>query len=160
MGVSEILTPERVSVAGDAEGVVRSKAEAIHRLSELLATRQTVLAASDVEAVLAERERIQSTGVGGGVAIPHGAVDRLDRTIGAVLICPRAIEFEAIDGAPVSILFAVIGPRRATGEHLKTLARVSKLLRDDAFRARLLGARSGRDAFALIAAEDGRTTSP
>jgi PTS system nitrogen regulatory IIA component len=160
MGVSEILIPERVSVAGAAEGVVRTKTEAIRRLSVLLAQRQTALTGPDVEQVLIERERIQSTGVGGGVAIPHGSIDRLERTIGAVLLCPTAIDFDAIDGEPVTILFAVIGPRRATGEHLKTLARVSKLLRDDAFRARLLSARSGRDAFALIAAEDGRTLTP
>jgi PTS system nitrogen regulatory IIA component len=160
MGVSEILIPERVSVAGSAEGVVRTKTEAIHRLSVLLVQRQTALTGPDVELVLMERERIQSTGVGGGVAIPHGSIDRLDRTIGAVLLCPQPIDFEAIDSEPVSILFAVIGPRRATGEHLKTLARVSKLLRDDGFRARLLAARTGRDAFTLIAAEDGRTLTP
>jgi PTS system nitrogen regulatory IIA component len=154
MGVSEILTPERVSVAGEAEGRVRSKADAMHRLSVLLADRQTIFTVEEVELVLAERERIQSTGVGGGVAIPHGAVDRLDRTIGAVLVCPKAIEFDAIDGAPVTILFAVTGPRKATGEHLKTLAKVSKLFRDEGFRARLLAATSGREAYELIVAEE------
>ena len=160
MGVSEILSPDQVSVAGEAEGVVKTKDDAIKRLAALLAARQTIVPANEIERILTERERIQSTGVGGGVAIPHGAADRIDRTVGAVLLCPKAIEFEAIDGAPVSILFAVIGPRRATGEHLKTLARVSRLLRDDAFRTRLLAARSGRDAFALIAAEEGRPTIP
>lgn len=155
MGVIEILTPERVSVAGEAEGPVRTKTEAIKRLSALLARGQSAVAADEVEVVLSERERIQSTGVGGGVAIPHGAVDRLDRTIGAVLICPSPIDFDAIDGAPVGIHFAVIGPRKATGEHLKTLARVSKLLRDESFRGRLLAARSGLSAYDLIAAEDG-----
>lgn len=156
MGVSEILSSERVSVAGEAEGVVRNKHEAIRRLSALLARGHALVGQGELENVLAERERIQSTGVGGGVAIPHGSVDRLDRTLGAVLICPSPIAFDAIDGAPVSILFAVIGPRRAAGEHLKTLARVSRLLRDDGFRARLLAARSGREAYELIAAEDGR----
>lgn len=156
MGVSEILTPERVSVAGEAEGLVRNKRDAIRRLAALLSRGHALAGEHELESVLAERERIQSTGVGGGVAIPHGSVDRLDRTLGAVLICPVSIAFDAIDGAPVSILFAVIGPRRAAGEHLKTLARVSRLLRDDGFRARLLAARSGRDAYALIAAEDGR----
>jgi PTS system nitrogen regulatory IIA component len=160
MGVSEILTPEHVSVSGEAEGVVRTKHEAIRRLAALLAGRQPAVTASEIEVVLTERERIQSTGVGGGVAIPHGAVDRLDRTVGAVLLCPVPVEFDAIDGAPVSIFFAVIGPRRATGEHLKTLARVSRLLRDDEFRARLLRATNGGEAFSLIAAEEGRSTSP
>jgi PTS system nitrogen regulatory IIA component len=160
MGVSEILTPDHVSVAGAAEGLVTTKREAIHRLSSLLARRQTLVTVQEIETVLTERERLQSTGVGGGVAIPHGSIDRLERTLGAVLLCPSAIDFDAIDGAPVSILFAVIGPRRATGEHLKTLARVSRLLRDDAFRARLIAAGSGREAYALIAAEEGRASVP
>jgi PTS system nitrogen regulatory IIA component len=160
MGVSDILTPDQVSVAGNAEGAVTNKREAIRRLALLLATRQSVVSADEIEAVLNERERLQSTGVGGGVAIPHGSIDRLDRTIGAVLLCPVPIAFDAIDAAPVSILFAVIGPRRATGEHLKTLARVSRLLRDEAFRGRLVNAPTGREAYALIAAEEGRTTAP
>jgi PTS system nitrogen regulatory IIA component len=160
MAVSDILSPEHVSVAGEAEGVVNTKGDAIKRLAALLARRQTVVGAAEIEQVLAERERLQSTGVGGGVAIPHGSVDRLDRTIGAVLICPSPIDFDAIDGEPVGILFAVVGPKRATGEHLKTLARVSRLLRDDAFRSKLVAARTGADAFALIAAEEGRVTTP
>ncbi len=160
MGVSEIITPEHVSVAGAAEGTVTTKREAIHRLAVLLSRRQTVVSAAEIEVVLNERERLQSTGVGGGVAIPHGSIDRLERTIGAVLLCPAPIEFDAIDAAPVSILFAVVGPRRATGEHLKTLARVSRLLRDDGFRTRLVAAASGREAYAIIAAEEGRAAAP
>src|SRR5512141_2052489 len=135
MGGIEMRSPEHVSVAGEAEGVVRNKSEAIHRLSMLLARRQAAIAAEEIEVVLTERERLQSTGVGGGVAIPHGPIERLQRTIGAVLLCPQPIDFDAIDGAPVSILFALVGPRR---EHLKTLARVSRLLRDDGFRRRLV----------------------
>ena len=160
MGVSEILTPDHVSVAGAAEGRVNNKREAIHRLAALLALRQSLVSAEEIEHVLNERERLQSTGVGGGVAIPHGSIDRLERTIGAVLLCPAPIEFDAIDSAPVSILFAVIGPRRATGEHLKTLARVSRLLRDDGFRTRLVAAPNGLEAYALITAEEGRGSAP
>jgi PTS system nitrogen regulatory IIA component len=160
MGVSEILSPDHVSVAGAAEGLVTTKREAIHRLAVLLARRQTVVTVDEIESVLNERERLQSTGVGGGVAIPHGSIDRLERTLGAVLLCPKPIDFDAIDSAPVSILFAVIGPRRATGEHLKTLARVSRLLRDDGFRGRLVAAATGPEAYTLIAAEEGRSATP
>jgi PTS system nitrogen regulatory IIA component len=156
MGVIDILTPDHVSVASQAEGLVRSKDDSIRRLAALLAYGQSLVMAQEIERVLSEREKLQSTGVGGGVAIPHGSIDRLDHTIGAVLLCPTAIDFDAIDGKPVSILFAVIGPKRATGEHLKTLARVSRLLRDDAFRARLTAAVSGRAAYGLIAAEEGK----
>ena len=156
MGVSEILTAQQVSVANAAEGEVRSKADVLRRLSVLLANGQRVVSSDDIARVLVEREKLQSTGVGGGVAIPHGAIDSLEKLVGAVLLCADPVDFDAIDGAPVSIFFAVVGPKRATGEHLKTLARVSRLLRDDGFRARLLHAPNGAAAFALIAAEEGR----
>ena len=159
MQVGDILTAQHVSVAGEAEGLVRSKQDALRRLASLLATGLGAVRADDIERVLVERERLQSTGVGSGVAIPHGSLEGIERLIGAVLLCPAPIDFDAIDGAPVSILFAVIGPKRATGEHLKTLARISRLLRDERFWQRLLGAPSGRDAFELIAAEEGRAAS-
>lgn len=160
MRVLDILSADRVSVANPAEGLVRSKSEALVRLATLLARGQDVLSADVIERVLHDRERLQSTGVGGGVAIPHGAIDRVERIIGAVLLCPDGIEFDAIDSAPVTILVAVIGPKRATGEHLKTLARVSRLLRDDSFRTRLLASTDGRSAFELIAHEESQTTQP
>ena len=160
MRVLDILSADRVSVANAAEGLVHSKLEALVRLAALLARGQTVVPPAEIERVLEERERLQSTGVGGGVAIPHGAIDRVDRIIGAVLLCPSGVEFDAIDGAPVMILVAVIGPKRATGEHLKTLARVSRLLRDDAFRTRLLSSPTGKDAFNLIALEEGQAPQP
>jgi PTS system nitrogen regulatory IIA component len=156
MQVCDILTVRNVSVAGEQEGAVRSKQDALRRLASLLATDLEAVRREDVERVLIEREQLQSTGVGGGVAIPHGSMEGLVRLVGAVLICPQAIDFDAIDGAPVSILFAVIGPKRATGEHLKTLARISRLLRDERFRTRLLGAPTGQAAFEMIAAEEGR----
>jgi nitrogen PTS system EIIA component len=169
MRVLDILTSDRVSVANATEGPVDSKAQALARLAALLArgvdqgpggsaapgtARPT---AQVIAELLHERERLQSTGVGGGVAIPHGGLDSVDTIVGALLLCPEPISFDAIDGEPVSILFAVIGPKRATGEHLKTLARVSRLLRDESFRGRLLASRSGAEAFQLIASEEGRS---
>lgn len=159
MQVCDILTAQQVSVASEQEGLVRSKADALRRLAVLLATGQQGLKVDDIERVLTERERLQSTGVGGGVAIPHGAMEGAERLIGSVLLCPKPVDFDAIDGAPVSILVAVIGPKRATGEHLKTLARISRLLREESFRERLLHAPTGRVAYDLIAAEEGRTSS-
>jgi PTS system nitrogen regulatory IIA component len=156
MGVCDILSPNQVSIANEAEGPVRSKADALRRLAGLLARGQSDVHSEEIERVLADRERLQSTGVGGGVAIPHGAIDRIERLVGAVLLCPEPIEFDAIDNAPVSILFAVIGPKRQTGEHLKALARVSRLLRNEAFRERLLRSPDGRSAFDLMSEEEGR----
>jgi nitrogen PTS system EIIA component len=156
MGVCEILSPNQVSVANETEGLVHSKADALRRLAALLAHGQSEVHEDEIERVLTDRERLQSTGVGGGVAIPHGAIDRIERLVGAVLLCPQPIEFDAIDNEPVSILFAVIGPKRQTGEHLKTLARVSRLLRNESFRERLLKAPDGKTAFELMAEEEGR----
>jgi nitrogen PTS system EIIA component len=155
MGVLEILRAERVSVANAVEGIVRTKPEALKRLATLLATGTDVPLA-EIERVLVEREKVQSTGVGGGVAIPHGGIAALEVHIGAVLLCPAPIDFDAIDSAPVSILFAVIGPKREAGEHLKILARVSRLLRQDEVRKRLLAAPTGTIAFERISAEETR----
>lgn len=156
MGVCEILSPVQVSVANEAEGHVRTKPEALLRLATLLARGSGEVDSDEIEKVLADRERLQSTGVGGGVAIPHGAIDRIERLVGAVLLCPEPIEFDAIDKEPVSILFAVIGPKRQTGEHLKTLARVSRLLRNESFRAKLLQSPDGKSAFELMCDEEAR----
>lgn len=156
MGVLEILRAERVSVANASEGLVRNKADALRRLAALLASG-THVPAAEIERVLVEREKVQSTGVGGGVAIPHGGIAALEVHIGAILLCPEPVEFDAIDAAPVSILFAVIGPKREAGEHLKILARVSRLLRQDDFRKRLLAAPTGLVAFERISAEESRS---
>ncbi len=155
MHVVDILSPHRVAVATDR---LRTKHEALQRLAELLTSSGSngKLTADGVQTMLARREDTQSTGVGGGVAIPHAAMEDLEQIVGAVLLCPNPIPWEAIDNLPVSILFAVIGPRKAVGEHLKTLARVSRLLRDDAFRSRLVSAVDGAQAFELIVAEEAR----
>ncbi len=156
MQLLDILTPRRVDVARANGANILSKTDAIRRLAELLVTGEAGLSSTEVELELRKREELQSTGVGGGVAIPHAKLDGLDRIVGALLLCPEPIGFDSIDGRPVSIMFAVIGPLRAPGEHIKTLARVSRLLRDDAFRARLVGAESGAVAFDLIAREESR----
>lgn len=156
MHVVDILSPLRVAVSRDGPDLVRTKKGAIRRLSDLLSQGGTTLDAEAIESMLSRREEQQSTGVGGGVAIPHAAIEELDHIVGAVLLCPDPVAFDAIDGLPVSIFFAVIGPRRAVGEHLKTLARVSRLLRDDHFRKSLVEAPTGSAAFDLIAREEGR----
>jgi PTS system nitrogen regulatory IIA component len=155
MRLIELLTPERVAIRHN-DGSARSidKAGVIKSLAQALAAGAHVDAA-EVERVLAEREQLQSTGIGEGVAIPHGALAQLQNQYATLLIVPEGVDFAAIDGLKVTILFAVIGPKRATGEHLKTLARVSRLLRNKAFRDRLVAASDAKDAYALIVDEEG-----
>jgi PTS system nitrogen regulatory IIA component len=152
--VVDVLSVDRVAVANDAAGAVRDKPTALERLSQLLATGQEGVTPERILTVLSERERLQSTGVGGGVAVPHGSIEHLQRQIGALLVCPTPIPFDAIDGAPVSILFALVGPKGSPAEHLKVLARMSRLLRDAGFRAQLVKAQGASEAWDLIRATE------
>ncbi|MDP9002237.1 MAG: PTS sugar transporter subunit IIA [Myxococcota bacterium] len=155
MRLIELLAQERVAIrhnAGGAQSI--DKAAVIKQLAQMLASGGRV-DVHEVERVLSEREQLQSTGIGEGVAIPHGALAQLQTQYATLLIVPEGVEFVAIDGLAVTILFAVIGPKRATGEHLKTLARVSRLLRNKTFRDRLVSAADAREAYDLIVAEEG-----
>lgn len=151
MRLTDLLSPERVGIQSNGDGF--DKRQALTRLSDMLAEGAR-LESAEVERVLTEREQLQSTGIGEGVAIPHAALPQLEAQHAALLIVPGGVDFSALDGDPVKILFAVIGPKRATGEHLKTLARVSRLLRNRAFRDRLVSATSPHAIYDLIATEE------
>ncbi|MCL2722953.1 MAG: PTS sugar transporter subunit IIA [Polyangiaceae bacterium] len=153
MRLTDLLSPERVDIKRNTANDPFDKEHAIGLLALMLGEHDGVTTA-EIEHILLEREALQSTGIGEGVAIPHGALPQLNEQVAALLIVPDGVEFQAIDDAPVSILFGVIGPKRATGEHLKTLARVSRLLRSKDFRTRLVNAETSQKAFALIDAEE------
>ena len=148
----DILAANRIVVDTDGS-VVTDKAASLRILGELLAPA----VASDnetVERLLTERERLQSTGIGDGVAIPHTSLETAPGQAAALLLCPRGVAFDAIDGENVTIILGVVGPRKATGEHLRILARISRLLRDEAARERLIAAASAEAAFQLIERQD------
>ena len=155
MHLSDILDVGRI----DTDFTATSKSLALAALSKLLVQGAVESGASasprEVFEVLSAREALQSTGVGSGVAIPHGRVASLNRFIAALAIHPRGVDFASIDGRPVSILFAVIGPEKAAGEHLKCLARIGRLLRDDGVRARLQSTKTAEEAMAIIVEVDG-----
>jgi PTS system nitrogen regulatory IIA component len=155
MRLTDLLTSERVAIRHNHADPALDKGSVVHLLAQLLAAGSRV-DGGEVERVLVEREQLQSTGIGEGVAIPHGALPQLENQFASLLIVPEGVDFAAIDGQPVQILFAVIGPKRATGEHLKTLARVSRLLRNKAFRDQLVAAPGSKEAYDLIAAEEAR----
>lgn len=151
MYLRELLSPERILV--DPSGArVRSKAEALRSLAELLAPTAGV-EADEVLRQLLEREELQSTGIGEGVAIPHTCVDTAGAQAGALVLC-APVPFDAIDGAPVGIVFGVIGPRRATGDHLRALARISRLLRNAETRRELLAARDSGVVWDIVNAHE------
>ena len=153
MQLSNILPQDCivVDVKGDQ---ITSKMTAIHLLASLLAPKLEV-APQEVEQHLLEREQLQSSAIGEGVAISHAAMERINVRAAALLLCPRGVEFDSIDGEPVRIIFGVVGPRQATAEHLKVLARISRLLRDVETRKRLLEAADSSTARNLVVQEDG-----
>jgi PTS system nitrogen regulatory IIA component len=161
MRLSEILSLERI----DTQLSAMDKPEVLRALSALIAREQAQSAGNgsngsvtNVEAVarvLGEREALASTGVGDGVAIPHGRLPGLDHFVAALAIRREGVPFDAIDGRPASIFFAVVGPERASGEHLKCLARIGRVLRDDGVRMRLLQAEKPSEALAIVVAAEG-----
>lgn len=152
MRLADILSVDRVTVRLAAE----DKRAALRELAQLFVDDDPRLEAAEIQRVFEEREALASTGVGSGVAIPHGRLAAVDRLVAAVALSPEGVEFEAIDGRPAHILVAVLGPERQTGEHLKALARFSRVLRDEGVRARLLGAADAPSALEVLLAEDGR----
>jgi mannitol/fructose-specific phosphotransferase system IIA component (Ntr-type) len=104
----------------------------------------------EVARLLTEREQLLSTGIGDGVAIPHTPVPGVRTQLAALVLCPQGVNFDAIDGQPVRIFFGVIGPKSEASEHLKILARLSRLLRSPETRRRLLESSGPEQAYSLI----------
>jgi nitrogen PTS system EIIA component len=148
--LAQIVTMDRVGLV--SEEALLDKRESLAQLSTLL-SRGLDAPAERILMILEEREALQSTGIGDGVAVPHGTIEGAKGQVGALLLCPGGVEFNAIDDRPARILFGVVGPRQAV-EHLKVLARISRILRNAEFRTRLLAERDPTQAFALLRSED------
>ena len=125
MDIPELLTPESVLVPLQAS----SKKETLTRLAQR-AAQITGLHERQIFDVLRERERLGTTGVGRGIAIPHGKLPGLKRLYGFFARVEPAVDFEAVDEQPVDLIFLLLAPEAAGADHLKALARVSRLLRD------------------------------
>ena len=105
---------------------------------------------------LTERERLGSTGFGGGIAIPHGKIDGLDSVVGLFARLAHPVDFASIDDEPVDLVFMLLSPTDAGASHLKALAQVSRVLRDRAFVAKLRGAATDDALYALLEAGEAR----
>ncbi len=135
-------------------GLLVPNKKALFQQVGALAARHYGLDPKQVVERLADRERLSSTGFGGGVAIPHGKIDGLERVVGLFVKLAQPIDFAAIDDLPVDLVFVLLSPPEAGVEHLKALARVSRRLRDQAFIAKLHGAGSSDALYALFAPSD------
>jgi PTS system nitrogen regulatory IIA component len=143
MTITDIVAPEAIVPALKTNSKKQVLQELAARAAEL-----TGLSERSIFEVLLQREKLGTTAVGYGVAIPHGKLPKLDRMFGLFARLDRPVEFEAMDGQPVDLVFLLLAPEGAGADHLKALARVARLLRDIDIAAKL---RASRDAQALYA---------
>lgn len=145
MEIVELLRPDEVAPALK----VTSKKQLLQELARRAAAT-TGLQERGIFDILLERERLGTTGVGGGVAIPHGRIPELDKLYGLFARLEKAIDFDAIDDQPVDLVFLLLAPEDAGADHLKALARISRLLRDQNVCDKLRGTASRDGIFAII----------
>jgi nitrogen PTS system EIIA component len=126
----------------------------VQELAEWVAVSYPGLERQKVLDVLLERERISTTAIGEGVAIPHGKLPGVDRVLGVFARSPRGVDFASLDGGLTHLFFVLIAPENAAADHLKALARISRLLKDESFRRRLMAGQTSDELFAIIAHED------
>ncbi len=108
----------------------------------------------DLAKVLMERERLGSTGIGGGIGIPHGKMKNLDSLVLGFGLSRKGVDFESLDGQPTHIFFLLVTPENSTGLHLKLLARISRILKNDPLKSRLLEAADSDEILGIIKEED------
>ena len=132
---------------------VNSKKQAIQELAAR-AAELTGQSEKEILEILLQREKLGSTGVGSGVAIPHGKLNGVERVVGVFARSPEGIDFASLDGAPTHLFFVLVAPENAAADHLKALARISRLLKDEGFRRRLMAGQSSQELYTTILEED------
>ena len=143
MPLTDLVAPNAVVPALKVNGKKQAIQELSARAAKLSGQNERLIFET-----LMQREKLGSTGVGNGIAIPHGKLPKIERLFGLFARLDRGIDFEALDGQPVDLIFLLLAPETAGADHLKALARVARLLRDPDVVARL---RESRDAEALYA---------
>ncbi len=152
MKLIDILTES--SIVADLQA--KTKAEALDVLVDAMTKTHKMLNKSDILQVLLEREKLGSTGIGDGVAIPHGKSIALTQIVSGFGLSKRGIDFDSLDGKPAHLFFLLVAPEDSAGTHLKMLARISRMLKNLEFRKRLLGANSQHEIYQIISAEDAK----
>lgn len=156
MKIMDILVRDGAILDLATDGGPDAKKDVLGELSRAVAAAEPSLDADRLLEVLLEREALQSTGIGEGVAIPHGKIAGLERLVASFARSVKGVDFESIDGQPTHLFFLLVVPEHSGGQHLKALARISRFLRDAEFREKLLSATSLDDVFRAIEEEDAK----
>lgn len=152
MKIMEILAKDAVIL----DLGVRTKREVLAEMAAALAKVEPQIAADRLLEVLLEREALQSTGIGEGVAIPHGKMPGLDRLVASFARSRQGVDFDSIDGQPTNHFFLLVVPEHSGGQYLKALARISRFFRDAAFRQKLSEGETLDDVIRAIQEEDAK----
>ena len=150
MTLLDILSPASVIV--DLKG--DTKEEIIAEMVDLLSASEAISDRDKVLQAVLEREKIMSTGIGDGIAIPHGKSDSVVKLVAALGTQRRGVDFEALDGEPAYVFFLLVSPANVSGPHIKALARISRLLKNDDFKKKLITASSPEEIISAIRAEE------
>ncbi|MCP3874510.1 MAG: PTS sugar transporter subunit IIA [Desulfobacteraceae bacterium] len=149
MRISELLNKNSIIADLDANG----KKGAIDELA-IAASQVTEASAKEISSVLMEREQLGSTGIGGGIAIPHGKLNSVNSITIGFALSKKGVEYDSLDNKLVHIFFLLLTPENSTGGHLKVLAHISKLLKMDQFKKGLLNAQSVDEIYDIIMEQD------
>ena len=152
MRIQDIIPPEAVVDGLRAE----TKEGVLRELSEAVCRRLPALSPDRLTAILMDREGLGSTGIGEGVAIPHGKIPGIDRLVAVFGRSRGGVQFASLDGKPARLFFLILAPENSAGMHLKALARISRLLKDQRFRGRLLAAEGAEGLSQVLQEEDER----
>jgi fructose-specific phosphotransferase system IIA component len=144
--LTDLLTIDRIRVPLRAT----TKDDVLREMVDLLASNDHIEARDDILRAVREREAVLSTGVGNGVAIPHGKSPVVPELRMAAATMAKPVEYDALDGQPVRLLFMLVGPETAAGPHIKALSRISRLVRKDQVRGQLYAAASAEDFYRLL----------
>jgi PTS system nitrogen regulatory IIA component len=148
--LTELLSADRIRVPLGG----RTKNDVLRELVHLAARGRPGVDEEAVLAAVKDRESVLSTGIGCGVAIPHGKTPDMDQLVVAAGIAAEAIEYDALDGKPVQLFFLLVGPESAAGAHVKALGRISRLLRRDQLRTDLLAATTVEQFLGVVQASE------
>ena len=155
MTLLDILSADSTLV--DLKG--ETKEDIIAELVDTLAVGDAISDRDKVLQAVLEREKIMSTGIGDGIAIPHGKSDAVEKLVAALGTQRRGVDFEALDGEPAYVFFLLVSPANVSGPHIKALARISRLLKNDDFKKKLIAAETAAKIIEIIETEERNTPS-
>lgn len=146
IALADLLTVARI----DTGCHLSSKKRLMEKITSLLLQGDVQLDRKTVLQTLIERERLGSTGIGHGVALPHGRISGLEDVIGAVVVLANPLDYDAVDNEPVRLAFGLLVPAQANEHHLKILAHLARLFSDEQVRSRVFSAKDNQEVFNLL----------